>query len=115
MTKLRYRAPGRWRHNATGETSEVAAKSGDKPTLRQLVLDEIKTSPVPLSPERILDALKARGVGTVLNSIRPRCSELLRLGLIKDSGRREIGEGGCKVIAWQPAKSTSVEVSSHDG
>ena len=109
MTRLRSRAPGRWRHNATGETSEAAAKAGNKPTLRQLVLDEIEASEVPLIPERILDRLTARGVRTVLTSVRPRCSELVRLGLIEDSGRRDVGEGGCKAIAWRPARPAGIE------
>lgn len=101
MTRLVSRFPGRWRRNAIGETSQAAAKAGDKPTLRQLVLDEIEASPTPLIPERILDRLTSRGVRTVLTSVRPRCSELARLGLIEDSGLRERGEGGCRAIAWR--------------
>lgn len=55
----------------------------------------------PAIPETILARLRAEGVRTVLTSVRPRCSELVRMGLIRDSGRREKGEGGCNAIVWR--------------
>lgn len=69
------------------------------PTLRQRVLAIIGEGPA--IPETILDRLRADGVRTVLTSIRPRCSELVRMGLIRDSGKREKGEGGCNAIVWR--------------
>lgn len=90
--------PGLSRNNATGETSHEAAK-GDKRTLRERVLDRITAG--PCIPETILADLRREGVATVLTSVRPRCSELVRLGLIRDSGRREKGEGGKPAIVWR--------------
>lgn len=69
------------------------------PTLRQRVLEIIAEGPA--LPEAILARLRADGVRTVLTSVRPRCSELLRMGLITDSGSREKAEGGCKAIVWR--------------
>ncbi|WP_336975924.1 hypothetical protein [Brevundimonas nasdae] len=69
------------------------------PTLRQRVLEIISDGPA--IPETILARLRAEGVRTVLTSVRPRCSELVRMGLIRDSGRREKGEGGCNAIVWR--------------
>lgn len=92
--------PGLSRKNATGETSRDAAK-GNKRTLRERVLDRIAQG--PCIPETILADLRAEGVSTVLTSIRPRCSELVRLGLIRDSGMRQKGEGGKLAIMWRLA------------
>ncbi|MDP3377031.1 MAG: hypothetical protein Q8S53_01600 [Brevundimonas sp.] len=91
----------RWRRNATGETSREAAfaVAGKAPTLRERVLAILAEKPA--IPETILARLIGEGVSTVLTSVRPRCSELLRMGLITDSGRREKGEGGCKAIVWR--------------
>lgn len=92
-----------WRRNSTGETAEAAAKAGDRRPLRQHILDEIEAADGPLIPEEILARLRARGIKTVLTTVRPRCTDLSRrMGLITDSGVRKPGEGGCKAIAWRP-------------
>lgn len=90
-----------WRRNATAETSRLAALTvaSRAPTLRQRVLEILTEGPA--IPETIFRQMKAEGVRTVLTSIRPRCSELARMGLIIDSGRREKGEGGCSAIVWR--------------
>jgi hypothetical protein len=90
------------RHGATGDT---AAQGRDfiRPkakTLRQHVLDEIEAQPG--SPEQIHARLHDRGVKHLLTAIRPRCSELSRMGMVKDSGRRALGESQrCKSIVWE--------------
>ena len=93
--------PPRWRSNSTGETAKAAAVAmkAKAPTLRQMVFAEIERAPA--IPETILQSLRSRGVKTVLTSIRPRASELVRMGLIADSGLRQRGEGGCKAIVWR--------------
>lgn len=90
--------PGRYRKNATGETSREAAK-GNKKNLRELVLDRLTQGPA--TPETIFADLKAEGVHTVLTSIRPRCTDLKALGLVRDSGRRGESEGGKRSIVWE--------------
>lgn len=101
--------PALFKKSATGETAKAAAAvmTPKAPTLRQRVLDRIRMEPA--IPETILADLLAEGVQTVLTSVRPRCSELVRLGLIKDSGRRQKGEGGCNAIVWE---ACSVEETS---
>lgn len=95
-----------WRKASTGETARDAARAmapdHKAPTLRKRVLD-IVTEHGPIIPERALVRLRDDGVSTVLTSVRPRFSELARMGLIVDSGQRERAEGGCKAIAWRLA------------
>lgn len=90
-----------WRWSATGETAKDAAQRNPRRTLRQRTLDLIEAAPTPVIPETILARLRAEGVQTFLTSVRPRCSELARMGLIADSGTRQKGEGGCNAIAWR--------------
>lgn len=90
--------PGLYRKNATGETSREAAK-GSKKTLRQRVLERIERGPA--SAEMIFAELRAEGVQTVLTSIRPRCTDLLKRGLVRDSGQRGKSEGGKRSIIWE--------------
>lgn len=108
MTARDLNGPGLSRNNATGETSHEAAR-GNKRTLRERVLDRISLG--PCIPETILADLRAEGVSTVLTSVRPRCSELARLGLICDSGLREKGEGGCRAIVWR--RTTAAEEAAY--
>lgn len=100
--------PGLARRTSTGETAGDAAR-GNKRTLRQRVLDRITCG--PCIPETIFADLRADGVSTVLTSVRPRCSELARLGLICDSGQRERGEGGCRAIVWR--RTTAAEEAAY--
>lgn len=92
--------PG-WKASSTGETARAAALRmiPKAPTLRDRVLSLLEAGPA--IPETLLARLRAEGVSTVLTSVRPRCSELTRMGLICDSGRRQPGEGGCMAIVWR--------------
>jgi len=98
------RRDGLWRRNASGGTSEPAAKVRDRRPLRELVLVEIEAQ--PSTPEMVFARLKAAGVQTVLTSVRPRCTELAKLGLVADSGDRGRGEGGCKAIIWRATSAS---------
>jgi len=91
-----------WRKDATGETSRLAAiaKAATAPKQRERVYGVLLASGYAMTPEQIARALHDAGRRDMLMSIRPRCSELARLGLIYDSGERGIGEGGCKAIKW---------------
>lgn len=103
-----------WRKSSTGETAREAAKAmapvHKAPSLRRRVLDII-TDHGPIIPERIYARLINDGVTTVLTSVRPRCSELARMGLILDSGHRERAEGGCNAIAWR--RATPAETAAY--
>lgn len=94
--------PPRWRKGSRGGTAQAAARhtAPKAPTLRMRVLALIEEKAD--NPEGIFDRLKAEGVKTVLTSVRPRTTELANLGLVKDSGRRALGESGvCKSIVWE--------------
>lgn len=94
--------PG-YRQSATGETSKAAALSVKPraPTQCALVLEALAEGPA--TPEQITDRINRGGKRILLMSARPRCSQLVRLGKIVDSGERGIGEGGCKAIRWRLA------------
>lgn len=103
MSELDLSGLPRWRRDALGETSRQAAlaKAASAPRQRQRVHQVLQAVyPAALTPEQITRALHEAGGHDLLMSIRPRCSELVRLGLIRDSGERGIGEGGCKAIRW---------------
>jgi hypothetical protein len=102
MTTLRENPPPRWRSNSIGETAKAAAMhmKARAPTLRQRVLDLIEAEPA--TPEVLHERLRKQGVSTVLTAVRPRCSELARMGLITDSKQRGLAESGrCKAIIWR--------------
>lgn len=96
--------PG-WKAVSTGGTAEAAARhmAPKAPTLRERVLALLESTPA--IPETLLAHLRKEGVSTVLTSVRRRCSELARMGMICDSGRREPGEGGCMAIVWRVTTS----------
>lgn len=102
MTSHRQGPGPQWRRNATGETSEAAARymAPKAPRLRDQVLAAIELQPA--TPEEIQARLKASGVHHLVSAIRPRCTELKGLGLICDSGQRGVGESGrCKSVVWR--------------
>lgn len=60
--------------------------------------------------QRVLDALKkqagtaeqiANRINEPLLNVRPRCSDLVRRGLIRDSGRRGTSMGGQLATVWE--------------
>jgi hypothetical protein len=90
------------RNDATGDP---AAQGRDfitpkAKTLRQHVLDQIEERAG--TPEEIHARLQRQGGRHLLTAVRPRCSELARMGLIVDSGRRGLAESQrCKAIVWR--------------
>ena len=92
----------RWRKGSRGGTAQDAAKAV-KPsaqTLRLMTLQEIEAEPA--TPEAVFARVKARGVQTVLGSIRPRTTELADAGLIINTGLRGLSESGkCRSIVWR--------------
>ncbi len=79
------------------ETSMIAADLV-APTLRakqRLALGAISTAPDGLNSWELAKALGCR-----VNQIQPRTSELQRMGLIRDSGKRRPNEWGNTSIVW---------------
>lgn len=78
-------------------TSIEAAAEGmaeKAPGLRDRVLAEIRREAA--TPEQV-----ALRLGVPLMNVRPRCSELARLGLVEDSRVRRLAMGGRKAIVWK--------------
>ena len=85
-------------HKGPAETSRAAADA-IKPkaaTVRQRVLWEIGIG------ARTADEVAAM-VGLSILAVRPRCSELARLGLIADTGMRRPNESGRMAVVWRLA------------
>jgi hypothetical protein len=87
-------APGWKARDTSREAAEAIAPVAG--TLRERVLIEVRR--LPGTPEQIAHRMRVD-----LLSIRPRFSELARLGLIKDSGKRGDSRGGKHAIIWQAA------------
>ncbi|MDI7775512.1 hypothetical protein [Asticcacaulis sp. EMRT-3] len=111
MSKPDFSRPPHSRNDATGETARLAAiyKAATAPKQRERVYGVLLASGYAMTPEQITRALHEAGGHDLLMSIRPRCSELARMGLIRDSGERGIGEGGCKAIKWQAVTTGTAE------
>lgn len=99
--------PG-WRASAIGETSRAAAIAARPVAKKQADLClEIIGERGHATPEQIAAALTDQGHRVLLTSIRARCTGLHKQGVLRDSGKRGLGESlRCKVIAWEivPAK-----------
>ncbi|MEH0194550.1 hypothetical protein V7S57_02325 [Caulobacter sp. CCNWLY153] len=81
-------------HKARATSAEAARGIAPRvKSLRERVLDAIKVRPG--TPEQI-----AHRIGEPLMNVRPRCSELARQGLIRDSQARADAMGGRKAIVW---------------
>jgi len=76
------------------ETSRQAAEATDARTLRAAVLAELRRR------DNTADGI-AQGLGESVLSIRPRVSELLRLGQIQDTGRRQSNISGRSAAVWR--------------
>lgn len=92
------------------ETSQAAAKSISKSQLtdlRRLVLDAIKTC------DRTADEV-AEALGLSVLAIRPRVTELRKLGLIAATEKRRRNISGQTAVVWRvsDAPSTSSNDSS---
>ncbi len=84
--------PGAKARSTSFEAAEGMAEKA--PSLRDQVLAEIRREAA--TPEQV-----ALRLGVPLMNVRPRCSELARLGLIEDSRVRRLAMGGRKAIVWK--------------
>lgn len=84
--------PG-WKARQTSRAAASGVSQKVRP-LRERVLAAIRAK--PRTPEEVARILRA----PVMN-VRPRCSELAKLGLVEDSGERRKAQGGRKAIVWR--------------
>lgn len=82
--------------SAMSDTSRAAAKSMrvSAGTLREAVLEELKRA--ALTADEVARFLEQSEL-----AIRPRLSELKRLGLIEDSGLRRTNDSGKSATVWR--------------
>ena len=94
--------PG-WRHQATGETSREAALSVFDTARPMMQVLEDLLADGPASPEQLTERLSDMvGRRVLLTSVRARVCQLHKLGRVKDSGGRDLGESGrVRVILWR--------------
>lgn len=82
-------------------TSEAAAEAikPRAPTLRNRALAELeRIQPAGLTPDQV-----ARRMGCSVLSIRPRMTELFKLGLIEPTGERRPNASGIEADVWRVA------------
>jgi DNA-binding IclR family transcriptional regulator len=92
-------------HKVVGPSEEAAkAISGIASTLRDQVRRIIATNPGGLTADEI-----AHKLNRSILSVRPRVSELRRLGEIKQSGSRGKNESGMSATIWVAAPSLNPE------
>lgn len=90
-------APGYKNKDPHGPSKEAAIAMLPKaPTLRQLCLERIEQ--LPMTADEVADLLEKP-----IYSIRPRITELLKLGKIVDSGQRRANESGKTATVWRVA------------
>ncbi len=80
-----------------GETSRAAARSVDADTVRDLVLKAVMFYG-PLTADET-----AGWLNLSILTVRPRFSELRRLGLLEDSDLRRPNASGHRAIVWKLA------------
>jgi hypothetical protein len=80
------------------DTSEAAAQhieaSGRAPTLRERARDLFKAG------RRMTADEAAAALHESILSVRPRISELARLGVIRDTGERRLNSSGVRAVVW---------------
>ena len=94
---LQYPAGPGWKEPTTSlEAARAASKTAKN--LRDQILRLLTVTPEPLSADQIAVRLKRSPFG-----IRPRVSELARLGKIKRTGDRAKNESGMSAHKWRAA------------
>jgi hypothetical protein len=88
------------------ETSMIAAVmvAPHLRTKQRLALAAITAAPDGLNSWELANALHCR-----VNQVQPRTSELRRMGLIQDSGKRRANEWGNPSIVWVSSSETESE------
>jgi predicted ArsR family transcriptional regulator len=83
------------------DTSEKAARkvSGRAPMLRAKAYQILVESKEPMTADEV-----AARMGESVLSIRPRLSELVEAGRIKDSGQRGQNASGASAKKWEPTR-----------
>lgn len=91
------------------ETSALAAEfiAETAPILRARCLKAFEAAPMGLTGNELAEALKHD-----VMSVRPRISELLRMGKVRNSGIRRPTGSGCTAIVWVVADENLGEIAA---
>lgn len=93
--------PG-WRQGPNSETSREAADKAAKTAqpLKVRVVELLRSGPA--SPEELVQRFADQGDAVLLNTIRARCTDLGKVGVLRPSGSYGRGESGkTRVIRWE--------------
>lgn len=94
--------PG-WRQSVT-ETSKAAALLQREKAQSMMARVEAMLADGPASCEQLHEKLSEDGERILLTSVRARVCQLHRLGRVRDSGGRALGESlRAKVVVWRLA------------
>jgi hypothetical protein len=86
---------------ATTSADAAAAMASRAPTLRDRALAALQRAPAGMTADEVADAL-----GEGILSIRPRISELKRLGLIEATKERRANSSGLDARVWRARGAT---------
>ncbi len=94
--KANANTPGRARRNSP-PTSKAAARTVKTGTVRYDVLQALRGAPHGMTHHELI----ARFPNRAESSIRTRTSELVEMGLVKDSGHTRSTRAGNEAIVWE--------------
>lgn len=95
-------------HKAAGPSEEAAnAIAPRAPRIRDAVLDVITAAPAPMTADEVAGAL-----GMSILTIRPRVSELHRMGEIQRASDRRCNSSGMTASTWRPAPPLPNDINS---
>jgi hypothetical protein len=89
----------RYRRNSDTSAAAAVAVKLKAATLRNRILAVLRRG-AELTPDEM-----AETIGEDLLAVRPRFSELYRLGQIEKTGERRDNEPGCKAAVWRAVRS----------
>lgn len=88
------------------ETAHAAAASVEDLTEKQLEVYGLLLGNGPLTHQQMIEKAEEQGVRQSTSGIRTRCEELVRIGLVEDSGERGMTKSNRETIVWQIAQNT---------
>lgn len=83
------------------ETAHAAAASVEDLTEKQLEVYGLLLGNGPLTHQQMIEKAEEQGVRQSTSGIRTRCEELVRIGLVEDSGERGLTKSNRETIVWR--------------
>lgn len=86
-----------WKRGAASKAAAEAV-AGKAPPIRQRVLDLLTERARPMTAEEIAEELALPEI-----SVKPRISELVNAGTVRDTGTTTMGKWGKRISLWERA------------